>query len=114
MNHDSVTLNECSNDGSKAYLYYIDDTGQWCTFGVSAYIIDRVLKPSCNGVTRSFSRKMQMPAVTIDNTMFEHICSQYTSQSIDGGKMLLLDSKYDLNDYAKWTTELRNRQFDIY
>lgn len=109
MNYDLITLNECSNDGSKVYLYYVDDIGQWCAFGVSAYLIDQVLTPGINGIAKSFSRKMQMPAVTIDNAMFEQMRLTHNSQSINDGRLLLLDSKDDLSEYATWTTELRNR-----
>lgn len=112
MNLEKITLNECSNDGTKIYLYYLADVGMWISFGYSAFIVAHVTtKNGDMDYLESFSIQMQMPTVAINNKGLKKIVTLYeVDQENTGQYMITFDSNFvDAEAYCEWTSTLRGK-----
>lgn len=112
MNLDKITLNECSNDGTKMYLYYLADAGMWISFGYSAFILAYVATKNGNiDYLESFSIQMQMPTVAINNKDIKKtVMLHEIDQENTGQYMITFDSNFvDTEAYCEWTNTLRSK-----
>ena len=66
MNNEIITLNEVANDGNFVHLYYNEEIGFYVAYGLSAYLICRVIDPIC-----SYSEKFQMPVVLLNQEQIQ-------------------------------------------
>lgn len=70
MNQELITLNEVLNDGSTLFIYREELTGNWFSYGYSAYLLSRI--EHVNNLS-GFSETMQMPFVCITASDFRKV-----------------------------------------
>lgn len=70
MNQELITLNEVLTDGSTLFIYREDQTGNWVSYGYSAYLLSLMFgRNNLSG----FSDTMQMPFVSITDSDFRKV-----------------------------------------
>lgn len=107
MDSGLITFRECTNDGTKIYIYYSDILHYWCAYGYSAYIIDKCEIPKNENVIRKFSEELQMPTIIMDSSIVQAFKEKYPTERLILGLSVALPSAFDMSDYSEWTTQLR-------
>lgn len=70
MNQELITLNEVLTDGSTLFIYREDQTGNWVSYGYSAYLLSLMFG---RNYLSGFSDTMQMPFVSITDSDFRKV-----------------------------------------
>lgn len=108
MDSGLITFRECTNDGTKIYIYYSDVMHYWCAYGYSAYIIDRCDTPKDENVIRKFSEELQMPILIMEPNLVKELKDLYPAERLILGMSLTLPSAFDVSGYLEWAAQLRS------
>jgi len=111
MNIDTITLNECRNDGSYIHLYRNKDVAAWTAYGISAYALRLFTKSNGYGSLRGFSDTMQMPCTIVGDDAVKDIVQNAAETQIisDVYLSVSMHDTLDMSAYAKWTGKLKTQ-----
>jgi len=110
MNIDTITLNECKNDGSYIHLYFNADIAAWCAYGISAYGLRLFTKANGYNSLRGFSESVQMPCTSVGEDACKFLVqnAQSVLQTSESYMSLRLADIVNMDAYAKWTNKLKH------
>lgn len=110
MDLNLVVNNETQNDKKFIYLYLSDVSGQWVSFGQSAYSLRLYAKAEGYDSLRSYSREIKMPCTVVSNktvNALRHnlkIVSEEIGWEVGFEVPSMVDYKYD--QYLMWVEKL--------
>ncbi len=109
MDSDTITLNECANDGTKMHLYYSAETDMWVSFGNSAFILATLAKKEHVGYVDGFSVRMQMPTVVLSSSGVRVLSSICVPVREESGNHIIFHPNIRIceNNYLQWVKGLR-------
>lgn len=106
-----IVFNEYRNISS-IHLYYSEDTDRWKAFGLSAYILTRVITDLNMPYSADYSFSAMMPSVILSNSGVDRIKSAcaFTGDHTRNHIVIPVEITFDKNDYIAWAQSLRNQQ----
>ncbi len=108
---ETITINECLNDGLDVNLFFDHVNGGWQAYGVSAYGLWNIRMENFLDVSCGYSYDLQMPCVTVDECSLEKLYSRVVKGR--GGRMshlrFRLSEEVDMQDYIEWANNLRRK-----
>lgn len=102
----NVLMNEVTNDGKTAYLYYSTKYKMFVAYGISAYLVIRTV----HSVKAGYDGDLQMPMVKVDDQQMTMLKEGLEEIVVIEGEFMQLEAahNYDELDYDEWAGFLRN------
>lgn len=104
MDTETITLNECVNDGKTIYLYFNEAVGFYTAYGFSAFLVSHIVDPVC-----SFSTELQMPVALINSAQIFELRRSLIKLSHTEHTYYKfgLRTAIGIDGYDKWTNSLK-------
>lgn len=104
-----VLMNEVGNDGKTAYLYYSPKYKMFVAYGISAYIVYRMVY----NVKTNYESDLQMPMVIVDDSQLSMLKTGLNNiiDIKDEYLQLEADKNYDDSNYDEWAGFLRSHYY---
>lgn len=105
----NALMNEVENMGNTAHLYYNPSSGQYVAYGISAFIVSRIVR----GLRLRYGNDLQMPVVDVNDKQVGILRqSMQCIMSIEDEYLKFeVDNMYDDQDYDEWAGHIRCQFF---
>lgn len=116
MDSQTITINECRNDGSFINLYYNESIGEWCAYGFSAYGLMLFCKSNDYNTLQSFSKEMQMPCLIIAKKVLMQLLQKTTdiTKQTDSYVGIRMPEKITMDTYRGRVKTLKDKIPEVY
>lgn len=110
MDLNFVMNNEAQNDKKFIYLYLSDVSGQWVSFGQSAYALRLYVKSEGYDSLRGYSAEMKLPCTVVSNKTVNSLRHELKIVNEEIGLKLVLEVPkevdYKYERYLEWVDKL--------
>ena len=110
MDFNLAMKNESQNDGKYIYLYLSDVSGQWVSFGQSAYALRLYVKSEGYDSLRAYSSEMKEPCTVVSNKTVNTIRRVLKIVDEEIGQKITLEVpasvNYKYEQYLTWVDKL--------
>lgn len=103
----NILMNEVENDGRAVHLYYSLSFGKYVAYGISAYIVVRVVRQ----VKSRYDNDLQMPMVEVNDSQVDTLRKWLTDIMYFEEEYVRLEALqgYDEQGYDEWAGYLREQ-----
>lgn len=114
MDLNLVKENETLNEGLHIYLYLSDVSGQWVSYGQSAYALRLYAKAQGNSSLRAYSTELNMPCTVVSNKTVKSLRHQLKIIDEKEAEFVVFEAveRLEFEKYLMWMEKLQ-RENDL-